>query len=47
MCTLTPAQAMQTAQEWGFLIARSKSGEAAFGTLSSRTQRLVLAYVES
>ncbi|MER9455509.1 hypothetical protein [Mesorhizobium sp. M0478] len=45
--TLTPAQAMQTAQEWGFLIARSKSGEAAFGTLSSRTQRLVLAYVES
>ncbi|MER9314081.1 hypothetical protein NKI31_01010 [Mesorhizobium sp. M0659] len=45
--TLTPAQAMQTAQEWGFPIARSKSGEAAFGTLSSRTQRLVLAYVES
>lgn len=44
--TPTPAQAMQTAQEWGFLIARSKSGEAAFGTLSLRTQRLVLAYVE-
>ncbi|MER9628830.1 hypothetical protein [Mesorhizobium sp. M0296] len=31
----------------GFLIARTKSGEAAFGTLSPRTQRLVLAYVES
>lgn len=42
--TLTPAQAMQ---EWGFLIERTKSGEAAFGTLSPRTQRLVLAYVES
>lgn len=44
--TLTPAQAMKTAQEWGFLIARTKSREAAFGTLSKRTQRLVLAYVE-
>jgi hypothetical protein len=43
--TLTPAQAMQTADEWGFLIARTKSGESAFGTLSRRTQRLVLAYV--
>ncbi|MER8437166.1 hypothetical protein NKH36_24250 [Mesorhizobium sp. M1312] len=45
--TLTPAQAVKTAQEWGFLIERTKSGEAAFGTLSPRTQRLVLAYVES
>ncbi|CAN7706485.1 hypothetical protein [Mesorhizobium sp. LjNodule214] len=45
--TLTPAQVMQTAQEWGFLIDRTKSGEAAFGTLSSRTQRLVIAYVKS
>ncbi|TPK18038.1 hypothetical protein [Mesorhizobium sp. B2-5-7] len=44
--TLTPSQAMQTAQEWGFLIARGKSGEAAFGTLSPRTQRLVLTYIE-
>ncbi|WP_202363123.1 hypothetical protein [Mesorhizobium sp. L-2-11] len=47
MRTLTPARAVQTAQEWGFLIERTKSGEAAFGTLSPRMQRLVLAYVES
>ncbi|TPM41584.1 hypothetical protein [Mesorhizobium sp. B2-3-4] len=44
--TLTPAQAMQTAKEWGFLIERTKSGESAFGTLSARTQRLVLAYID-
>lgn len=44
--TLTPAQAMQTGEDWGFLITRAKSGEAAFGTLSRRTQRLVLAYVD-
>lgn len=44
--TLTPWQAVQTAAEWGFLIARTKSGEAAFGTLSSRTQLLVLGYIE-
>lgn len=45
--TLTPGQAMQTAEEWGFLIERTKSGESAFGTLSPRTQRLVQAYVAS
>ncbi|TIL56716.1 MAG: hypothetical protein E5Y79_28330 [Mesorhizobium sp.] len=45
--TLTPAQAMQTAKEWGFLIDRTKSGESAFGTLSVRTQRLVVGYVGS
>jgi hypothetical protein len=45
--TLTPAQAMQAGGEWGFLIDRTKTGEAAFGTLSRRTQRLVLAYLES
>ncbi|MER9282029.1 hypothetical protein [Mesorhizobium sp. M0522] len=45
--TLTPAQAVQTAKEWGFLIERTKSGEPAFGTLSARTQRLVLSYIES
>ena len=44
--TLTPAQAMKTGVEWGFLIERTKSGESAFGTLSRRTQRLVLAYIE-
>lgn len=35
------------AQEWSFPIARTKSGAAAFGTLSPCTQRLVLAYIES
>lgn len=45
--TLTPAQAVTAGDgDWGFRIARAKSGEAAFGTLSSRTQRLVLAYLE-
>jgi hypothetical protein len=44
--TLTPAQAVQAGDEWGFLINRTKSGEPAFGTLSRRTQRLVLAYIE-
>jgi hypothetical protein len=45
--SLTPSQAMQTGTEWGFLIERTKSGETAFGTLSPRTQRLVLTYIES
>lgn len=45
--TLTPAQAMQAGHDWGFLINRTKSGEPAFGTLSRRTQRLILAYIES
>lgn len=44
--TLTPAQAVQAGDDWGFLINRTKSGEPAFGTLSRRTQRLVLAYVD-
>lgn len=44
--TLTPAHAIQAGAEWGFQIDRTKSGEAAFGTLSRRTQRLVLAYVD-
>jgi hypothetical protein len=44
--SLTPAQAMETEDgTWGFLIDRTKSGEAAFGTLSNRTRRLVETYV--
>lgn len=44
--TLTPSQAVQAGGDWGFLINRTKSGEPAFGTLSRRTQRLILAYVD-
>lgn len=44
--TLTPSQAMEAGSEWGFLINRTKTGEPAFGTLSARTRRLVLTYVE-
>lgn len=44
--TLTPGQAVQAGDDWGFLINRAKSGEPAFGTLSRRTQRLVLAYID-
>lgn len=43
--TVTPGQAVQTGDDWGFLIDRTKTGEPAFGTLSRRTQRLVLAYI--
>lgn len=44
--SLTSAQAMETADgAWGFLIDRTKSREAAFGTLSPRTRRLIEAYV--
>lgn len=45
--TLTRAQAMQTGEDWGFLIERGKTDVAAFGTLSRRAQRLVLAYIDS
>lgn len=44
--TLTPAQAVATGDEWGFLINRAKTDESAFGTLSARTRRLVLTYIE-
>lgn len=45
--TLTPSQAVQTGQDWGFLTERAKTGEAVFGSLSRRTQRMVLAYIDS
>lgn len=44
--SLTPAQAFATGDDWGFMIARGKTGVDAFGTLSARTRRLVLAYVD-
>jgi len=43
--TLVPRQAVASGQDWGFLIDRTKTGEAAFGTLSKRTRRLVETYV--
>lgn len=45
--TLTPSQAMQAGNDWGFLTQRAKTGETVFGTLSRRTQRMALAYIES
>ncbi|MBS9720215.1 hypothetical protein JYU29_05875 [Tianweitania sp. BSSL-BM11] len=46
--TLTPGQIYSTGndKEWGFLIARTKTGEAAYGTLSARTRRMVTAYLD-
>ena len=44
--TLTPAQTVEAGTEWGFLIQRTKTGEPAFGTLSARSRRMVLAYVD-
>jgi hypothetical protein len=44
--TLTSAQAVETGDDWCFRIDRTKSGVAAFGTLSARTRRLALAYVD-
>lgn len=45
--TLTPSHAVQAGKDWGFLTVRAKTGETVFGTLSRRTQRLVLVYIES
>jgi hypothetical protein len=44
--SLTPAHAMQAGDEWGFLTRRAKTDEAAFGTLSRRTQLMVATYLE-
>lgn len=43
--TLTPSDAFEAGDDWGFAIDRDKTGVAAFGTLTSRTRRLVLQYV--
>lgn len=44
--TLTPADAFEAGNDWGFAIDRDKTGVAVLGTLTRRTQRLVLAYLE-
>lgn len=43
--SLTPGQAVDAGGDWGFLIKRGKTGEDAFGFLSTRTKRLVESYV--
>lgn len=44
--TLTPSQAVTSGSEMAFTAGRAKTGEAAFGTLTRRTQALVEAYVD-
>jgi hypothetical protein len=44
--TLTPGDAFEAGDEWGFAIDREKTGVAALGTLSARTRRLVLTYLD-
>ncbi|WP_353640941.1 hypothetical protein [Mesorhizobium sp. WSM2239] len=44
--TLTPADAFEAGTDWGFAIDRDKTGVAVIGTLTPRTQRLVLAYLD-
>lgn len=43
---LTPSHKFEVGGDWGFSIDRSKTGVAALGTLTRRTQRLVLTYIE-
>jgi hypothetical protein len=44
--TLTPADAFEAGGEWGFAIDRDKTGVAVLGTLSPRTRRLILTYLD-
>lgn len=44
--TLTPNDAIQMGDDWGFAIDRDKTGVPVLGTLSLRTQRLVVAYLD-
>lgn len=44
--TLTPADAFEAGEDWGFAIDRDKTGVPVFGTLSPRTRRLILAYLD-
>jgi integrase len=44
--TLTPGDAFEAGDDWGFAIDREKTGVAVLGTLSARTQRLILAYLD-
>lgn len=43
--TLTPDHAVAIGEDWAFRIGRGKTGEAAIGILSKRTQALVQAYL--
>lgn len=43
---LTPKQALEIGMDWGFGTLRRKTGRKALGLLSSRTRRLVQAYVD-
>jgi len=45
--TLTPSQAATSGSDMVFIIHRTKTTEAAIGTLSKRTQRLVEAYIQT
>lgn len=44
--TLTPADAFEAGNDWGFAIDREKTGVPVFGTLSARTRRLILTYLD-
>lgn len=44
--TLTPADAFEADDDWGFAIDREKTGVAVLGTLSARTKLLVLTYLD-
>ena len=44
--TLKPLDAFEAGDDWGFAIDRDKTGVAVLGTLTRRTQRLVLAYLD-
>lgn len=44
--TLTPADAFEADDDWGFAIDRDKTGVAVIGTLSARTKRMILAYLD-
>jgi hypothetical protein len=43
--TLAQSNAVALGGSWGFRVERTKTGEAALGTLSTRTRKLVEAYV--
>jgi integrase len=43
---LTPSDAFEAGDDWGFLIGRGKTGVEQIGTLTARTRRLVLTYLD-
>ncbi|MBX3580045.1 MAG: hypothetical protein KF723_22805 [Rhizobiaceae bacterium] len=44
--TLTPSDMFTAGDDWGFAIDRDKTGVPVLGTLTARTRRLVLAYLD-